>query len=615
MTINGLDIFADYQEQAQYGKLINWQLLKSDPLNFRFIWIKCSEGTEWKSYVVGAARCVRGAKSVQFEAINPYHFYLFQWCDGAGVWHVMSAVDQANAFHSAAVAAGFLTVHPMVDLEDPLIEQFLAWTDTASANRAIAFARALARHIKAYLEAVTQEFGVKPDCYSGWWWLRYWVPLLVNNGYTSEVAFLNDYKWILADYDGELNYPPMVIEQKNVIAWQRTSTPVPPVKGIPTGHVVPGDALDIDQWMQTEQAYQDWKGGITPPATGAIMTYKQTVKQADRGRFVWLSSDDKQVDIAGVCAGADAALLRMVSQATGDMTVLKDAAFGVWCDRMTKPALGVVELDQNLFWNKEIDLNQFQNPAVRNLWTNETVRAILEQWHVAQIPQAEWDARRLQITAGEGWHPINGLVLLMTTVLAKGSKIEGKWQQAIVDDVVNLLTTLMEGGYIPTVKIYLLASWDWYRAYASDTGWTPAQRIAGGQVAGMGVMRVWGQPAAGLLSEIPMAAPYATLAEVWQNVPEDGYSYPLTLEGIDFQFFVWSFNRLMATSMFYPGASVTPVTCGTWCDTQAEMVKALGVVAPPPVDPGTNPAEVIDVAARARLDALEEKLAAIKALL
>ena len=218
------------------------------------------------------------------------------------------------------------------------------------------------------------------------------------------------------------------------------------------------------------------------------------------------------------------------------------------------------------------------------MWNNETLRAILEQWHIAQIPQAEWDAKKLNIKASEGWHKIHALVLFMSTDTAKGSKIGGQWQQAIIDDLLKPLTSLMQGGYIPTVKIYILSNWDWYRAYSTDAGWTPGARLASGQVAGLGLTRVWGQGADGLKTEVPMAAPYATLTEVWQNMPSDDYSYPLSLDGIDFQFFVFSFNRLRAINMFYKDATVTPVTCGYFCDTEPNFLGAAQPPVVPPVD-------------------------------
>lgn len=398
---------------------------------------------------------------------------------------------------------------------------------------------------------------------------------------------------------------PVLLGQTDTKIWQYSSRIRPPVQGFPYDHqydwnVFYGSVDQMKQWMNKKE--------ITPTMAG---TYKTNVLTKDRGHFVWLSGDDKNVDMVGVSAGTDAAFLRMCSQVTGNMTVSKDNAFPIWTDRATKPVVGVVEMDQNLFWNKEIDLNKFK---ARTMWTNETLKAILEQWHIAQIPQAEWDAKKLNITAKEGWHNISGLVLFMSTTYAKSSLIGGAWQQAIVDDLLKPLTTLMEGGYIPTVKIYVMASWDWYRVYATNPEWNPAARIANKQLAGLGLTRVWGQSATGLMTEVPMAIPYATLAEVWQHAPADNYVYPISLEEIDFQFFVFSFNRLRANGAFYPGATVTPITCGMWCDTAANMGLGSNVVVPPPEPPVDPPVEPpVDPLLEARVKALEDKAVAMQA--
>jgi GH25 family lysozyme M1 (1,4-beta-N-acetylmuramidase) len=267
--IIGLDINAFYQEQEQFGRFIDWRALKADPLNFRFIWIKAGEGTDDIGYVAGAARCVTGAKSVAFEAINPYHYYLFQLFDvSTNTWYVLPAVDQAQAFYNAASVAGFSLAHPMTDIEDPLIDQFLRWTDTASANRAIAFARKLNAHLRAYHQAITDVFGVRPDIYTGKWWLDKFCLLLILNGYRSDLDWMKDYKFVLADYDGTLNIPDY-ISTEQVIAWQETSSPVPDVKGIPTGRVRQGDALDIDRWMQSEEKFLEWCGKVVVPPVPA----------------------------------------------------------------------------------------------------------------------------------------------------------------------------------------------------------------------------------------------------------------------------------------------------------------------------------------------------------
>lgn len=608
--IRGLDINAFYQQYP--WKKINWRELKDDPLDFRFIWIKCSEGTDAVSYVEGAAECVVGARSVGFEAINPYHYYLHQyadWSSGAAVWRVISAKDQAQAFYDSAKAAGFAAGHPMMDWEDPLIDQFLQWSDTDSINKAIAFARKLNAHLQAYTYAIRDLFGVLPDAYTGKWWLDKFIPLLIGNGYAAETLWLKDLYYILADYDGTLNIPDY-IPADHVIAWQETSSPVPPVMGIPTGRVVPGDALDIDRWMLSEEQFLLWSGQKENETMAG--TYKTNVPQADRGRFVILSDEDKKVDVAAVCAGVDGLGLAMVSQQVSGMLVKKDGAFQIYAGRATVPAAAIVVMDQDLFWKKEIDLNKFQDSSARNMWNNETLRAMLEQWRSNPIPEAEWNAKKLNISAGDGgWLPISAIWLHMATMInpVHNAQIGGAWQMAIVDDLLKPLTTLMQGGYIPKVPIYVMASGDWYKKYAGDTGWKIGDRIGNGQVAGCGVLRVWGREENGLVTELaPMVTPLDSVRQLWTYVPSESYSYPVTMNGSNFQFFVFSYNRLRATDMFYSGSEITPATCGTWCDTQEAMHKALnwtGEVTPGGGGGETETPPVDLTAVLARLDAVD----------
>lgn len=275
MSIFGLDI-SGYQEYD--WKFIDWPALKADPLNFRFIWIKCQEGSllpaDAGSYPLDVVkRQVAGAKSVGFEAINLYHFYWYQLQQNVGgvwKWVPLDPKAQARAFYETYLLSGCEIRHPMTDIEDPLVGQFLTWYDTPTANAALAFARKLNASLQDYHAEIYRLFGVRPDIYTGKWWLDPWNKIMRSNGYDSELAWMDDHRWILADYDGELSVP-SYIPLDNVIAWQRTSTPVPPVQGIPTGHVVPGDALDIDRWMLSDAEFQAWaQGGETPPVTPPV---------------------------------------------------------------------------------------------------------------------------------------------------------------------------------------------------------------------------------------------------------------------------------------------------------------------------------------------------------
>lgn len=582
----GLDINPFYQEQAQYNRLINWPALYDSPLKPRFIWIKVAEGTDGESYTEGAAREVIGAKSVGFDAINPYHYYLHRWCDwstGAAIWREIPVADQALAFFTAAQAANFPPGHPMEDWEDPLIDQFLRWSDTESANRAIAYARKLNAHLKAYHLENERLFGCQVDAYTGAWWLDKWVPLLINNGYTSEVAWIGECYYILADYDGTLNIPDY-IPADHVIAWQETSSPVAyfgePVDGIPTGRAVPGDALDIDRWMRSEAEYNEWCG-----------RKQEGNPVSDRAHFVLISDEDKNVNVPAICKSVDTIGMMMVNQLVDGMIVHKDTGFQTWAGRATKPVVGVVGLDQDLFWKKEIDLDDFK---ARNMWSNETIRAILDQWRSAPIPASEWAAQHLNITAASGWHDIKALWLMMqtTTNPKHGSQIGGEWQMAIVEDLLKALTPLMDGGYIPKIPIFVMACHTWYKLYEGDEGWRLKAYIENGQVAGLGVMRTWGsspETEPGLITDVaPMALIADSVSEFWQYEPSAGYAYPFNLDYADYKFFVWSFNRLMASDMFYDGAAVTPAAVGSWNMTAAEVAELLSAEVEP-IDPEPQP--------------------------
>ncbi len=263
--INGLDI-STYQEQSQYGKLIDWPALKADPRNFRYIWVKIAEGSDIRNYpVADTARQISGAMLVAFDAINTYHFHWYREFVN-GKWAIVPAQAQAQTYYDACALANFIPRHPMTDCEDPLVGQFLDFHDTESANKALAFARGLNNHLKAYHQAITEIFGVRPDIYTGaWWWDRFGKLILAY--YPKEAAWWADYKFVLADYDGALNLPAGITKDQ-VLAWQFTSTPNPPVSAIPTGHRVPGDALDCEVWMQSDDDFVKWCGKpVAPPIT------------------------------------------------------------------------------------------------------------------------------------------------------------------------------------------------------------------------------------------------------------------------------------------------------------------------------------------------------------
>ena len=317
MTINGLDISL-YQETDT--KFIDWPALKADPLNFRFIWIKCQEGTYLPTDAGGynqaiVKRQIAGAQSVGFEAINLYHFYYFQLkflINGVWTWKVLTPASLAVAFHQTYLASGLKIAHPMTDMEDPLIMQFLPWT--TDPNKALSFARALNAHMKEYHQRLTDLFSVRPDIYTGKWWLDWFIPQ-VKYYYPAETEWIKDYNFILADYDGTFTMPAyLTLEQ--VIAWQWTSTPTPPVKGIPTGRIVPGDALDCDRWMRTDADFDKWSGNATtpPPPTDLVE------------RIKLLEANDKAQDAR--LTKLEAGLGRLVE--IGDYVITQIKAFIAW---------------------------------------------------------------------------------------------------------------------------------------------------------------------------------------------------------------------------------------------------------------------------------------------
>lgn len=478
VKINGLDI-SSYQENPQYNLFINWIELKADPRNFRFIWIKCSEGTDYVNYKSDATRQVIGAKSVKFEAINPYHFYLYQiFIPAEDKWVPLSAIDQAQTFFSGAVACGFPHGTPMVDLEDPSIRQFLVWTDTASANKALAFARGLAAHVKKYLEETSRLFEVKPDAYSGKWWYDLWVPMLISNGFGSEVAFLKDYYHILADYDGELNIPSYIPVDK-VRAWQRTSSPMTvdpftPVRGIPTGRAVAGDALDCDEWLLSETEFAQWSG------TGVTMTtsiYNFEVPQLDRFRAVtYKPSQTLAVPIKDL--GVRGVFLPMVSCLWdgNHWQVISEPTFYGRCNLFLRNGVlpvGRIKLSA-AFWLREGHtsvevLSQSCLPEMTDIQKEQSIRdnlilpKIMANWCVGswtwdmifakQVKFLDLRALEIQMTEKEG---------------TLSSPANDYWQTITFKHVVNCLRFLMIRGCIPSIPIILYTGIWWLIDYPLD---------------------------------------------------------------------------------------------------------------------------------------------------
>jgi hypothetical protein len=460
-----LDINLFYQEQAQYNRFINWRELKDDPLNFRGIWIKVSEGTDGESYVEGASRCRVGAQSVGFEVVFPYHYYLYQyadWSSGAAVWRVISAKDQANAFFVAAVASGFYDGHPMMDWEDPLIRQFLQWSDTASINKAIQFARKLNAHLKSYTYFIRDLFGVLPDAYSGGWWLDLWVPLLINNGYAAEVEWLKELYYILADYDGTLNIPDY-IPIDHVIAWQETSSPKPPVKGIPTGRVVPGDALDIDRWMRSDDEFLIWSGQKEQQTMTTL--YKTDKPQTTRAKVFEYRADQKYLyDVRDM--GIDAVILPMAGMdlwQDGHKKLYSVASFKGRFSQFAAagiPVIGRVALDGG-YWLKEghTDVEVKSQTALPEMTEPQKVIAIRNNLVLSKVFDAwvdgnwTWD---MVFSKQVKWLDIKAIELGMVETEGYGTSIiSDLWQTLTFNHVATCLNYLKLRGYIPNIPVIL----------------------------------------------------------------------------------------------------------------------------------------------------------------
>ena len=453
--------------------------------------------------------------------------------------------------------------------------------------------------MRAYCEEVTRLFGRRPVIYTGAWWWNPWA-LLVENHTEGELDWAADYDYYLADYT---HVPPTpCVGMGRLIAHQYTSTPVPPISAIPNGGHV-----DCAHWMGTDDEFTNFIGGTVVTTPAGI--YKLDVPPAARGWGAGSATTTKTWTWPA-SAPARTGVFEMVSQVAAGMVWIWTRLSRSGRRGLTVPGIGVVGLDADLFGKKEIDLNKFQS-TWRDMWNNETVRAVLDQWRSNPIPETEWADKHLNITAKDGgWVPLSALVLHMTTTTYSmhGSPINGMWQQAVVDDMLDVLTTLMQGQYIPTVPIYLMANHTWYETYKLDTGWTPGARIASGTLKGLALARVWHEAEDGLIAEAPMATPAATVQELRQYVPAASYQYPIIFSGINFQFFVYSWDRLRAVNMFYPGKTVTTFPALVWCDTKDEMYKSLnfqGAGKPPDLPPD-------DSELTARVTALEGSVSALR---
>lgn len=573
-----------YQEQAVYGRFIDWFKLKADQqYKFQGVWIKIAEGAGTGNYpLVDAKRQVDGAKLASFRAINGYHFYYFQWFSTvANRWYQINATEEAQTFADAWLACGVPGLHPMSDCEDPFVGKFLTWTDTVSANAAIAFARRLNAHLKKYHEEIAHLIGKKPDIYSGAWWWDRWGTLILQY-YPDEALWWKDYKYILADYVGGLDLPAGFTPDM-VIAWQKTSTPPHPVDGIPTGHVVPGDALDVDQWMGTEEQFEEWCGEEVNTMAG---TYVQTTPQESRASLVVLSDEDT-VDISQVAAGCDAVILKMLAMV--ETHLVADTQFKQRVG-LAGTALGLLSLDASYLVEWSLGVVESEP-----WYDSKFLKALLNQWRLVPISEADWSAHILNLRANDGkWAPLRGLVLYLWNTATP------LWQLATLKYALKYLTIFMADGHLPKVPVFVLADAAFFRTNDIDAIWQNGLlgMLQNQSIAGVGILEV-GKP--GLFTEVPLATPLASVGDIFQFRPSNTYKYSFVPYGFetDVWFDIYSWNRFKVAGI------PAPLMVGCWCDTVEEMKEFLGVTNPPP--PPVSDLE-------SRVKSLEDLRDAIKAL-
>jgi hypothetical protein len=587
--IHGLDINAFYQEQSQYNRLIDWKALKADPLGFRFIWIKVSEGIDGTNYVEGATRCRIGAQSVNFEAILPYHYYLYQWCDwssGAGIWRVISAKDQADAFFKASLSSMiFPILHPMMDWEDPLIDEFLQWSDTDSINKAISFARKLNAHLKSYTYAIRDLFGVLPDAYTGKWWLDKWVPLLINNGYVAEVEWFKELYYILADYDGTLNIP-SYIPADRVIAWQETSTPKVPVQGIPTGRTVPGDALDIDLWMRTDEQFEIWSGQKTEAQLTTL--YKTDKPQASRAVSFYLPSTAK-LAVTPADLKIDSIILPMggMERWDGSHKVLyTEASFP---GRFTQfnsagiPVIGRFNLDAG-YWLKEqhtaIEVNNQYPDGVADMTDAQKIQAIRNNLVLPKLFDAwttggwTWDSIFAKSTK---FNDIKMLELgMVETEGWNGATVSDYWQTITFNHVAKSLNWLKLKGYLPNIPVALYSGPWWLQPLQADF----ATMLASAKTWLYLHMGQW---------TLTSTATFDTLAAIYAFRPVDTFNFSYVPAGYSQRILFHEYTDQAQKCKQITDASGTPVTVSLslYQSDAADEATFLGTPTTglPPVDP------------------------------
>lgn len=477
MTINGLDISL-YQEIDWQNKFIDWQALAKDPRNFQYIWIKAAEGElaypSPSSYPVDVFdRQVTGAKSAGcFKQINPYHFYYYQvpWdydSNGNVTYYILNPTKQAEAF--AAALKGVKYSHPLTDIEAPHVLDFLNWYDTDTINKAITFALKVNAHLKKYHEEVTRLCG-KPDIYTGAWWWGWQDPndsrkgggfakLLLDNGYASELAWIKEYKFYIANYTSGGVIVPVSVPRENVIAWQFTSTPKEPINSIPSSSNV-----DCAQWVGSDAQWNLWSGSdvIQPPIgeTTVAKTFNINTLQKNRAKIFTLERTAK-ITTTFDKIGADAVVIEM-----GGMPLINGyckpqdyESFGSRCTEASKYIPVIAQFDLNTGnWLKDGNLTapEAEKPFKENIITKE----IIDGWHNGTW---SWDS----ILTGKGsWRNISALEFVMTSTKDyNNSLIENDWQRRVLETILNHIKSLQDGGFAPKIPVIIYTGPWWLSLY------------------------------------------------------------------------------------------------------------------------------------------------------
>lgn len=452
--MKGLDI-SHWQEGLE---LINWQELSADPYDFKFIWIKSSEGellpSSIDAYPVEVfRRQMDGAASVNLYRA-PYHFYYYHVYYGNGTYYKLSTQEQAIAFRESA--RGYEgNIPPLVDLEDPFLYKpynFLSWSDTASADKALAFARLVNAHVRDYCEKVGALFGVRPVIYTGAWWWNPWA-YLVNRFCPDELIWAKSYDFYVADYAHQT--PDIPIGCGRVVAWQYTSTPYPPVQGIPNG-----DHVDMAQWMLTE--YDFYNGFVLKESP---MIYNPNVAITDRMKVMWIDSSDARTgdNFNPATIGINHFVIRGGGSGTKpEYKVFQDSAWPQrydWAIQTNQSFSMSFDLDPAWYRFNNVDEGMV---ARRSNSEDPILMQVLRCLHTN--PSASY--AQMASSNRADWRNVGAIVFSQLNEKTHlGEEVGEVWFSLSITNIIMRIKALMDLGFIPTVPIVLHSSTEFFKKY------------------------------------------------------------------------------------------------------------------------------------------------------